>query len=27
VKSMGIDFVQGFIIARPVPLSMIPIPG
>ena len=27
VKSMGIDFVQGFIIARPLPLSMTPIPG
>src|SRR6201999_1296207 len=27
VKSMGIDFVQGFIIARPLPLSMTPISG
>jgi diguanylate cyclase (GGDEF)-like protein/PAS domain S-box-containing protein len=26
VKSMGIDFVQGFIIARPLPLSMVPTP-
>jgi diguanylate cyclase (GGDEF)-like protein/PAS domain S-box-containing protein len=27
VKNMGIDFVQGFIIARPLPLSMTPSPG
>jgi diguanylate cyclase (GGDEF)-like protein/PAS domain S-box-containing protein len=26
VKDMGIDFVQGFIIARPQPLSVTPIP-
>ncbi len=26
VKKMGIDFVQGFIIARPQPLSMTPVP-
>jgi diguanylate cyclase (GGDEF)-like protein/PAS domain S-box-containing protein len=26
VKAMGIDFVQGFIIARPQPLSVLPIP-
>jgi len=26
VKSMGIDFVQGFIIARPQPLSILPVP-
>jgi diguanylate cyclase (GGDEF)-like protein/PAS domain S-box-containing protein len=26
VKSMGIDFVQGFIIGRPQPLSMTPLP-
>jgi len=26
VKRMGIDFVQGFIIARPQPLSVTPIP-
>ncbi len=26
VKSMGIDFVQGFIIGRPQPLSVTPIP-
>jgi len=26
VKRMGIDFVQGFIIARPQPLSILPIP-
>ena len=24
VKSMGIDFVQGFIIGRPQPLSVMP---
>jgi diguanylate cyclase (GGDEF)-like protein/PAS domain S-box-containing protein len=27
VKSMGIDFVQGFIIGKPLPLSMTPNPG
>ncbi len=27
VKRMGIDFVQGFVIARPQPLAMAPIPG
>ena len=27
VKQMGIDFVQGFIIARPLPLSVTPSPG
>jgi EAL domain-containing protein (putative c-di-GMP-specific phosphodiesterase class I) len=26
VKKMGIDFVQGFIIAHPQPLSMTPVP-
>jgi diguanylate cyclase (GGDEF)-like protein/PAS domain S-box-containing protein len=26
VTGMGIDFVQGFIVGRPQPLSMIPIP-
>jgi EAL domain-containing protein (putative c-di-GMP-specific phosphodiesterase class I) len=26
VKSMGIDFVQGFIIGRPQPLSVTPLP-
>ena len=26
VKDMGIDFVQGFIIGRPQPLSMTPVP-
>ncbi len=26
VKSMGIDFVQGFIIGRPQPLSVSPVP-
>jgi EAL domain-containing protein (putative c-di-GMP-specific phosphodiesterase class I) len=26
-KSMGIDFVQGFVIARPQPLSVLPNPG
>ena len=26
VKGMGIDFVQGFIIGRPQPLSMMPVP-
>jgi len=26
VKSMGIDFVQGFVIARPQPLSVTPTP-
>jgi diguanylate cyclase (GGDEF)-like protein/PAS domain S-box-containing protein len=26
VKEMGIDFVQGFIIARPQPLSILPVP-
>jgi EAL domain-containing protein (putative c-di-GMP-specific phosphodiesterase class I) len=25
VKAMGIDFVQGFIIARPLPLTMTPV--
>jgi EAL domain-containing protein (putative c-di-GMP-specific phosphodiesterase class I) len=23
-RSMGIDFVQGFVIGRPVPLSVVP---
>ena len=27
VKEMGIDFVQGFIIARPQPLSTMPMPA
>jgi diguanylate cyclase (GGDEF)-like protein/PAS domain S-box-containing protein len=27
VREMGIDFAQGFIIARPQPLSMTPVPG
>jgi Amt family ammonium transporter len=27
VKRMGIDFVQGFVIAKPLPLSMTPSPG
>jgi diguanylate cyclase (GGDEF)-like protein len=27
VKRMGIDFVQGFIIGKPLPLSMTPSPG
>jgi EAL domain-containing protein (putative c-di-GMP-specific phosphodiesterase class I) len=26
VKRMGFDFVQGFIIGRPLPLSMSPTP-
>ena len=26
VKRMGIDFVQGFIIASPQPLSILPVP-
>jgi diguanylate cyclase (GGDEF)-like protein/PAS domain S-box-containing protein len=26
LKRMGIDFVQGFIIARPQPLSILPVP-
>jgi diguanylate cyclase (GGDEF)-like protein/PAS domain S-box-containing protein len=26
VKSMGIDFVQGFVIGRPQPLSITPVP-
>jgi diguanylate cyclase (GGDEF)-like protein len=26
-KTMGIDFVQGFIVGRPLPLSMTPSPG
>ncbi len=26
LKKMGIDFVQGFIIARPQPLSILPVP-
>jgi hypothetical protein len=26
VKRMGIDFVQGFVIARPQPLSVTPTP-
>ncbi|HEY2686559.1 MAG TPA: EAL domain-containing protein [Steroidobacteraceae bacterium] len=26
VTSMGIDFVQGFVVGRPQPLSMVPIP-
>jgi diguanylate cyclase (GGDEF)-like protein/PAS domain S-box-containing protein len=27
VTRMGIDFVQGFIVGRPLPLSMVPSPG
>jgi diguanylate cyclase (GGDEF)-like protein len=27
VTGMGIDFVQGFIVGRPQPLSMVPAPG
>jgi EAL domain-containing protein (putative c-di-GMP-specific phosphodiesterase class I) len=27
VTDMGIDFVQGFVVGRPQPLSMVPIPG
>jgi diguanylate cyclase (GGDEF)-like protein/PAS domain S-box-containing protein len=27
VTGMGIDFVQGFAIGRPQPLSMVPLPG
>jgi diguanylate cyclase (GGDEF)-like protein/PAS domain S-box-containing protein len=27
VTGMGIDFVQGFIVGRPQPLSMVPIPS
>jgi diguanylate cyclase (GGDEF)-like protein/PAS domain S-box-containing protein len=27
VTRMGIDFVQGFIVGRPLPLSMVPNPG
>ncbi len=27
VKRMGIDFVQGFVIGKPLPLSMTPSPG
>jgi hypothetical protein len=26
VTGMGIDFVQGFVVGRPQPLSMIPNP-
>ena len=25
-KRMGIDFVQGFLVGRPQPLSIIPVP-
>jgi diguanylate cyclase (GGDEF)-like protein/PAS domain S-box-containing protein len=27
VTNMGIDFVQGFVVGRPQPLSMVPIPA
>jgi diguanylate cyclase (GGDEF)-like protein/PAS domain S-box-containing protein len=27
VTSMGIDFVQGFVVGRPQPLSVVPTPG
>jgi diguanylate cyclase (GGDEF)-like protein/PAS domain S-box-containing protein len=27
VTGMGIDFVQGFVVGRPQPLSMVPAPG
>ncbi|HEV7356821.1 MAG TPA: EAL domain-containing protein [Steroidobacteraceae bacterium] len=27
VTGMGIDFVQGFVVGRPQPLSMVPTPG
>ena len=27
VIAMGIDFVQGFVVGRPLPLSMVPHPG
>ena len=26
VRTMGIDFVQGYLIARPQPLALAPVP-
>jgi EAL domain-containing protein (putative c-di-GMP-specific phosphodiesterase class I) len=27
VTEMGIDFVQGYAVGRPQPLSMVPVPA